>query len=588
MKKEKRPLRSRKTPYNESQYEELLAVGQENGRITQGDFERITNEYGSKPYKEFISDMRVRGDLPKVDKVKGVFTPTTYQDIQEANDGRTLKVGDYDVTVEPSRGYFIRDANREIVDGATNATEAKNTAKRLQHRSRTYAVKRNGQVVKNYKNKNNAKAFSDILEANDPSARVEVISNPPTPFFVDKNKSDGFATNERVTEENVTTSVLEYGFSPDQATAEVLMENRAAELNPGTAEWDVRSAEEKARTKQRLEGLARGMGLRLDEAQRQEFTTTDEEVSSAPGRRIEGDQTQRNQTILDEVEQALIDSGVDKDVAAKAISDSAYIEGGFDSDLGGLRTIAVNIDHPTVRNAETEAELRSAVRGIVNHEVVHAMRDLDLFTMNEWKALKNATLRVKNRDGKTFMEAAQETYKDVPGYNTAESIEEEAVAEMYRQFYSDPNVRRQIAGQPRTLIERIERFMERLVNALSGIGFDDASTVFANTGRIQGRSRNEIRTLKDTEAQSQRGAAAVREINRQAQPRTGEDEQDQERAPLVRQSVTGPMMLGEFQRREEDSDKRFQDEYNADNQKRSVAGSRSSILTVPATSSRLG
>ncbi len=579
--KGKRPLRSRKTPYNESQYEKLLAVGQENGRIIQGDFERITGKYGPKPYKEFISDMRVRGDLPRVDKVKGVFTPTTYQDIQEANDGRTLKVGDYDVTVEPSRGYFIRDANGEIVDGATNAKEAKNTAKRLQHRSRTYAVKRNGQVVKNYKNKNNAKAFSDILKAKDPNARVEVTSTPPTVFSVDKNKSDGFATNERVTEENVTTSVLEYGFSPDQATAEVLMENRAAELNPGTAEWDVRSAEEKARTKQKLEGLARGMGLRLDEAQRQEFTTTDEEVSSAPGRRIEGDQTQRNQTILDEVEQALIDSGVDKDVAAKVIDESVNAEGFFDPDLGGLRTIAVNIDHPTVRNAETEAELRSAVRGIVNHEVVHAMRDLDLFTMNEWKALKNATLRVKNRDGKTFMEAAQKIYKDIPGYETMESREEEAVAEMYRQFYSDPNVRRQIAGQPRTLIERIERFMERLVNALSGIGFDDASTVITNAGRIQGRARNEIRTLKDTEAQSQRGAAAVQAINRQAQPQEGEDDQDQERAPLTRYSVTGPMMLDEFQRREEDSDKRFQDEYDADNQKRSVAGSRSSILTVP-------
>ena len=580
-KKGKRPLRSRKTPYNESQYEELLAVGQENGRIIQGDFERITGEYGSKPYKEFISDMRVRGNLPKVDKVKGVFTPTTYQDIQEANDGRTLKVGDYDVTVEPSRGYFVRDANGEIVDGATNATEAKNTAKRLQHRSRTYAVKKNGQVLKNYKNKNNAKAFSDILESEDPNARVEVISNPPTAFFVDKNKSDGFATNERVSEENVTTSVLEYGFSPDQETAKVLMENRAAELNPGTAEWDVRSVEEKARTKQKLESTVSGLGGRLDEAQRQEFTTPDEELSSAPGRRIEGDQTQRNQTILDEVEQALIDGGVNEDVAAKVIDESVNAEGFFDPDLGGLRTIAVNLDHPTVRNAETEAELRSAVRGIVNHEVVHAMRDLDLFTMNEWKALKNATLRVKNRDGKTFMEAAQETYKDIPGYETMESREEEAVAEMYRQFYSDPNVRRQIAGQPRTLIERIERFMERLVNALSGIGFDDASTVIANTGRIQSRSRNEVRTLKDTEAQSQGGAAPVQSVNRQAQPQAAEEDQDQERAPLTRYSVTGPMMLGEFQRREEDSDKRFQDEYNADNQKRSVAGSRSSILTVP-------
>tara|TARA_R110002110_G_scaffold14530_5_gene67283 strand:+ start:3356 stop:11011 length:7656 start_codon:yes stop_codon:yes gene_type:complete len=547
--KGKRPLRSRKTPYNESQYEELLTVGQENGRITQGDFERITNEYGSKPYKEFISDMRVRGDLPKVDKVKGVFTPITYQDIQEANDGRTLKVGDYDVTVEPSRGYFVRDANGEIVDGATDATEAKNTAKRLQHRSRTYAVKKDGQVVKNYKNKNNAKAFSEILEANDPSARVEVISNPPTAFSVDKNKSDGFATNERVTEENVTTSVLEYGFSPDQATAEVLMENRAAELNPGTAEWDVRSAEEKARMRQRLEGLAQARGLRLDQAERQEFTTPDEEVSSAPGRRIEGEQSQRNQQVLQSLEDALQAAGL-TEIAGKVATLDKNAEAFYSRNLNGLRTMVINLNTPSVKNAKTPEQINEAVFDIVNHELIHAMVELDLFTQNEYRSLVNASKRVTRSDGRTFSQWAEETYSKEPGY-TPLMREEEAVAEMYRQYFKDPEVKRQIAGKPRTLLERIQRFFERLVNSLQGIGFDDASSVIRQIGTVQSRSRGEVRTLRKNALDGE-GVSAVQEFSARQRESGGERRQqaaepanreEGERKPIVRYSIDSSQNL---------------------------------------------
>ena len=577
----RKPLKPRRTPYTENQYEELLKIGQENGRITQGDFESVTGKYGSETYKEFISDMRVRGDLPKTDKVKGMFTPVTYQDIQEADNGRALKVGDYEVTTEPSEGYFVRNANGEIVDGAINRKEAINSAKRLKHRSRSYTVKKNGQEIKTYKNKNNAKSLAEEIETSDPGARVEVLSNQPVDFTVDKNKSSGFATIERVNEEGRTTSVLEYGFAPDENSANILRDERISELTPGLADWDVRSAEEKSRARERLAGFLRARGARLDPALREEFATAEELPSFAPERRIEGDQTQRNQTILKELEQALVDAGVKSDVAAKVINESVNAEGFFDPNLGGLRTIAINLNHPTVRNATTDAEIRQAVRDVVNHEAIHAMRDLDLFTMNEWRALVNATYRVKRSDGKSFSEWAEETYKGVKGYETEESIQEEAVAEMYRQFYSDKNVRRQIAGRPRTLLERIQRFMEKLANAFSGIGFADASQVISNIGTVQSRERNQIRTLKDTEESSAQQARIIRgEIAR----RQADSEQPEERKvnkTLKRHSITSQKMLGEFERREEESDSAYRQELKEEMSKRSVAGDSSYLLEVP-------
>ena len=285
----KNPLKPRQAGYTEGQYVEILNIGQENGRITQADFERVTGTYGSEAYQNFISDMRVRGDLPSADKTPGVFVTTTYQDIQEADDGRTLKVGDYDVTVEESEGYFVRDANGQIVEGSVDRKEAINTAKRLQHRSRTYTVKRDGQVVKSYKNRNNAKAAHDNLKEQFPDSRVEVEANSPQPFTVDKDKSSGFQTVERVSSEGKTQGVLEYGFAPDRNSAEILRDSRIAEITPGLSDWDVRSKEAKERARERLRGFFNARNARLDPAAREEFTTADEAVSFDPNRKIEGE-----------------------------------------------------------------------------------------------------------------------------------------------------------------------------------------------------------------------------------------------------------------------------------------------------------
>ena len=577
--KKKSVLKRRRTPYTENHYEALLNIGQENGRITQADFEGVTNVYGSTPYKEFISDMRVRGDLPKVDKVQGVFVPTTYQDVQVSEDGRSLQVGDYDVIVEESSGYFVRGPNGEIVDGATNKKEAEKIAKLLKHRSRSYSVKKDGAVVRTYKNKNNARQALENLKESSPDSRLEVISNVPQDFRVDNKKSNGFSAIERVFSENQNKGVLEYGFAPDRNSAEILRDSRLGEIIPGLSDWDVRSAESKRKARAKLESYLRSSQSRLDPSLREEFFTEDERPSFAPERKIEGRPSEQSQEVLAELEKALVEAGVSSEVSAKVASLDPRVEGFLDPDLAGVRTLVLNLNTPKIKNAKTKAELRAGVSDILNHEIIHSMRELDLFTANEWKSLTNATMRVKRSDGKTFDEWAKETYSGVPGYETLESIQEEAVAEMHRQFLSSPEVKRQIAGQPRTLLERVQRFLEKIVNSISGIGFDDASSVFSKIDRVKSRDTGEVRSFKEIEAAQQRSGLQRKTIPSGLEPGTPEEEKPKRK--IKRHSVTSRKILDEFEEREEESEKDFNENLSEIMQRRSIAGSVSSLLNAP-------
>ena len=188
------------------------------------------------------------------------------------------------------------------------------------------------------------------------------------------------------------------------------------------------------------------------------------------------------------LDKALIGTVMEKIEGAGTDGEARVAEGSYSPNDDGFRRIAISLDQ--IKNANTAEEIRIAVASIMDHEIVHAMRDLDLFTMQEWNVLSISTYRVKNKNGVTFFDQASQDYE---GKNT-EYITEEAVAEMYRQYYSVPEVRRQIAGQPRTLIERMAIFMEKLYNAMSGAGFVTAADAISGMKKIQARESGEVRT----------------------------------------------------------------------------------------------
>ena len=151
--------------------------------------------------------------------------------------------------------------------------------------------------------------------------------------------------------------------------------------------------------------------------------------------------------------------------------------------------------------AVTEEMLAQDVAGRVNHELIHAMRELDLFTEGEWKALtKYAESAIEPISGLTFLERAQ-LPRDQGGYaDQSITIQiEESVAELYRNHVQGL-LEKAVTGKPRSLLDRITHFFSRMVEVVRGtpdaLGVLEAIT----SGEIGGRPA-EIRTLRETEAE---------------------------------------------------------------------------------------
>jgi hypothetical protein len=154
----------------------------------------------------------------------------------------------------------------------------------------------------------------------------------------------------------------------------------------------------------------------------------------------------------------------------------------------------------------TPEQLFETAKSLLNHESVHAMRMLDLWTANEWSSLEKLATKKKNSLGQTYLDAAKTTYSDLsPVYQM-----EEAVAELIRDG------RNKFSGKPRTLIRRIQTFFESMLNFLRGTGYTSFDSLIGDieSGTIGARDRDQVRTLRATEAA--RGVAPDRGILPQA------------------------------------------------------------------------
>ncbi len=138
---------------------------------------------------------------------------------------------------------------------------------------------------------------------------------------------------------------------------------------------------------------------------------------------------------------------------------------------------------------------REALRGVLRHEVVHALRYLDLWKGSEWKNLEGAASNLKKPGtDKTYLQIAQENYAD---QNKVVQVEE-GVADLIRDVAG--NVSR-VAGKPRNLSERAINFFDKTKNALTGAGFQTYEDVIRRfeQGAIGARERGRIRTFRATE-----------------------------------------------------------------------------------------
>ena len=180
-----------------------------------------------------------------------------------------------------------------------------------------------------------------------------------------------------------------------------------------------------------------------------------------------------------------------------------------------MKTIFLGLDNARLAEGATPEQREDAVASVMNHEMVHAMRLLDLWTAKEWFLLENLARRQINKQtATTYSDWAARTYSDLSEVGQME----EAIAEMFRHARRDNTV---VTGKPRSLLKRIYDFIERLRSAMSGTGFQSFNDIVnrVNVGEIGARARGEIRTLRATEAEA--GVAPERGIGR---PITADDE----------------------------------------------------------------
>jgi hypothetical protein len=168
-----------------------------------------------------------------------------------------------------------------------------------------------------------------------------------------------------------------------------------------------------------------------------------------------------------------------------------------------LREIVLAVDRVDPQKTLTPEQRLNALIDVLNHEVVHAAREMDLWKAEEWDTLSNAAARVKrldskgNRTNETYLQWARRTYAD----QSPLIQEEEAVADINRQVKQFGD--KAVSGKPKVLINRMTNFFERLDNSFRGAGFQSYTDILnrLESGEVGGRTRGEIRTLRETEAE---------------------------------------------------------------------------------------
>jgi len=165
-------------------------------------------------------------------------------------------------------------------------------------------------------------------------------------------------------------------------------------------------------------------------------------------------------------------------------------QGFYDRDL---RTVFFALDRIPDAASLTPEQLIASLENIMGHEMVHALRGMDLWTEAEWDSLVNATMQREKSDGETYMKWAVKNYPDkIPSI-----VQEEAVAEMIRDVIAGKS---KVAGKPRNLIQRIFDFFERLANYLKVSQFNtfeemvDGIIADVEGGVTGARERGVIRT----------------------------------------------------------------------------------------------
>jgi len=167
-----------------------------------------------------------------------------------------------------------------------------------------------------------------------------------------------------------------------------------------------------------------------------------------------------------------------------------------------MRNILLAMEKIDPDGSKTDAQLEEDISGLIDHEAIHALRELDLLTQAEYKNLlafaKNKLKSVKVEvDGQTISEA--ERINRAYAQDPQTVIDEEYVAQLFRIYRENPNT---IKGKPQKTIRKIIDFFKGFFDAIFGTGFSSPIGVIEDisAGVVGKRERDVIRSSRDAEA----------------------------------------------------------------------------------------
>jgi hypothetical protein len=227
---------------------------------------------------------------------------------------------------------------------------------------------------------------------------------------------------------------------------------------------------------------------------------------------------------------------VSKVLEPEAFRDGNVVEGYMDVGSDGKRMIALASD--IYDPAMSKEELTSRVGEVLNHEIIHAMRSLGMFTEKEMKALARAANSRKfvNRNGQkrayTYLDRAVQMNALLPQDQriSEDAVIEEAIAEMFRDSAAG---RINMGGKPRGLLDRIMNAIKAIATAGRSMNINKAGDLFAriSSGEIASRSNTNRSALNGRPNQRSRSIRTGRRKVGSLAPLEG--------APTVR-GATGP------------------------------------------------
>ena len=154
-----------------------------------------------------------------------------------------------------------------------------------------------------------------------------------------------------------------------------------------------------------------------------------------------------------------------------------------------LRTIVSSLERLDPNNDLTLVELEAKLTNDLDHEVIHALVQMNLLKQNEFDLL----VREANKKlSKTDLKRIEKSYSDLAELG----VNEEKVAELFRYYRNNPE---SLAPKPKTIIQKVLNFLTTVSQTIYDAGFTSSRTILADieSGKIGSRERGEVRNLRN-------------------------------------------------------------------------------------------